>query len=371
MLQKSLSRILACALLSYGSTALAFTLILPPQEQFSPSNTIADTSTLEPQVQAIAGAIRTQLLSHRRPRSPEKVTQAGRMLAANADPGTRSDVNFLAAALDDPSGAGSGSSGDGQSLWISTAINSLENEFSRTAFHGATHNLLAGFDLTRSDKYVLGVSVGHEASNFDTTFNAGNERTRGFNLNPYFSLLLSDTWSLDLIGGYGRFNTRQSRTIGSILVPLATVAVDSEFASKRGFVSTNLTNVSARGNWKLTSSLGFLGSKREQDAYVESDGSAVAAAKQTSRQWNLLGEAAYGRGNAETFVGLTYENSRDDQRIQFATGAQPANDPDSVVLAAGWRHFGKGLTANFLFNSRLAKDQVTEYGFAMTLRVDL
>jgi hypothetical protein len=371
VLQKSLSRILACALLSYGSTALAFTLILPPQEQFSPSNTITDTSTLEPQVQAIAGAIRTQLLSHRRPRSPEKVTQAGRMLAANADPGTRSDVNFLAAALDDPSGAGSGSSGDGQSLWISTAINSLENEFSRTAFHGATHNLLAGFDLTRSDKYVLGVSVGHEASNFDTTFNAGNERTRGFNLNPYFSLLLSDTWSLDLIGGYGRFNTRQSRTIGSILVPLATVAVDSEFASKRGFVSTNLTNVSARGNWKLTSSLGFLGSKREQDAYVESDGSAVAAAKQTSRQWNLLGEAAYGRGNAETFVGLTYENSRDDQRIQFATGAQPANDPDSVVLAAGWRHFGKGLTANFLFNSRLAKDQVTEYGFAMTLRVDL
>jgi hypothetical protein len=373
VLQKTLSRILGCALLLYGSTALAFTLILPPQEQLSPSNTITDTSTLEPQVQAIAGTIRTQLLSHRRPKSSEKVTQAGRMLAANADASSRSDVNYLAAALNDPSGAGSGSGGGGDSenLWISAATNSLENEFSRTAFYGATHNLLAGFDLTRSDKYVLGVSVGHEASNFVTTFNTGNERTRGFNLNPYFALLLSDTWSLDLIGGYGQFNTRQSRTLGSLTVPLATVAVDSEFSSKRGFVSTNLTNVSTWGNWKLTGSLGYLGTRREQEAYVESNGNAVASARQTSKQWNLLGEAAYGRGNSETFVGLMYENTRDPQKVQFATGEQPANDPDSALLTAGWRYVGKGLTGSFVFSSRQAQKQVTEYGFSMMLRVDL
>jgi len=373
VLQKTLSRILAIALLLYGSTALAFTLITIPQEQVSPSNTITDSTTLETQVQPIAGTIRAQLLSHRRPKAAAKVTQVGSLLAANAHANSRSDVDYLAAALTGSSGAGDGSGGggDSKSLWISGANNSLENDFSRTAFHGNTNNILAGFDLTRSDKYVLGIAVGHEASNYVTTFNAGNEKTQGFNVNPYFALLLSDTWSLDLILGYGQFNTRQSRTLGSITVPLATVAVDSEFASKRGFVSTNLTNVSAWGDWKLTSSLGFLGSRREQDAYVESDGSAVAAAKQTSEQWNLLGEAAYGSGNAETFVGLTYENTRDPQKIQFATGEQPANDPDSVVLAAGWRHFGKGLTGSFVFSSRQAQKQVTEYGFSMMLRVDL
>jgi len=367
VLQKTLRRILGFALLLYGSTALAFTLITIPQEQVSPSNTITDSTTLETQVQPIAGTIRAQLLSLRRPKAAAKVALVGSMLAANAHASSRSDVDYLAAA--GSSGAGTGS-GDSASLWISVASNSLENEFSRTAFHGNTNNLLAGFDLTRSDKYVLGIAVGHEASNYVTTFNAGNEKTQGFNANPYFALLLSDTWSLDLILGYGQFNTRQSRTMGSI-VPLATVAVDSEFEAKRGFVSTNLTNVSTWGDWKLTGSLGYLGSRREQDAYVESNGSVVASAKQTSKQWNLLGEAAYGRGNAETFVGAMYENTRDPQKVVFATGEQPANDPDSVLLTAGWRYVGKGLTGSFVFSSRQAQKQVTEYGFSMMLRVDL
>ena len=374
MLQKTLGRILGCALFLYGSTALAFTLIEtgPIQtEQLAPSNTITDATTLETQIQPTVGAIRAQLLSHRRLKGSARVAHAGRLLAANAHADSRSDFNYLAAALSDSSGAGSG--GGTESLWISAASNSLENDFSRTAFYGATHNLLAGFDVTRSDKYVLGISAGHEASNFLTTFNFGNQKARGFNVSPYFAYLLSDTWSVDLILGYGEFDTRQSRTLGTGL--LTAVAVDSEFASTRGFVSTNLTNVSAWGNWNLTGSLGLLAARGKNDAYVESIGgttiATIAGTKQTIEQWNLLGEAAYGRGASETYVGLLYERTRDPLKIEFATGEQPANDPDSVLLTAGWRHFGKGLTANFVFSRRLAQDQVNEYGFSMMIRVDL
>lgn len=294
------------------------------------------------------------------------------MLAANAHGGSSGNVDYLAAAVSDSSAAGSGSGGgNSESVWISTAINSLENDFSRTAFYGATQNLLAGFDLTRSNKYVAGLSVGYEASNFTTKFNTGNEKTRGFNINPYFAWLLSDTWSLDLILGYGDFDTRQTRTLGSPTPP-ATLAVNSDFSSKRGLASTNLTNVSAFGNWKLTGSLGFLGSRHENDAYVESDGTAVPKSKRTLEQWNLLGEAAYGRGNSEAFFGALFENTRDPEKIVFATGEQPANDPSSVLLTAGWRHFGKGLTANFLFSARVSQNDFREqYGFSMVLRVDL
>lgn len=374
MLRKTLCRILGCALLLHGGTALAFTLIeLPPQEDQSPSNSVTDSTTLRTEVQPIAGTIRTQLLSHRRPRGAQRVTRIGTLLAANAHAQSRSDVDYLAAA---GTGTGSGAGGgDTESLWISAATNSLENEFSRTAFYGATHNLLAGADLTRSDRYVLGVSVGHEASNFVTTFNSGNEKTRGFNLNPYFAYLLSDAWSLDLILGYGDFDTRQTRTtaaLGSpVPLPPVTVSVNSEFSSTRSFASTNLTHVSTLGNWRLTGALGLTATRREQDPYVESSGTAVAATKQSFEQWNLLGEAAYGRGSSETYVGLMYEKAEDPPRIQFATGAQPANDPDSVLLTAGWRYFGRGLTANFMFSSRQALDQVAEYGFSMMVRVDL
>ena len=378
MLQKTFGRILGCALLSYGSTALAFTLI----ELQLPSNIITDPLTIQTQVQPIAWTIRAQIFGLRRPGSSkevtqdtEKVTQVGGMkLAANDQSGTRSDVNYLAAAADAPSGGGGGSSsGNPQSLWISSTTDSLENTFFRTAFYGATQNVLVGYDVTRSDKYVLGISGGYEASNFATKFNSGNEKTGGYNLNPYFAWLISGAWSLDLIAGYGKFSTDQSRTVGTGAGTSA--AVDSDFSSKRSFASTNVTNVSSFGKWKLTGSLGFLWSKRDQDAYTENGptGSAVAGSKQTSEQWNLLGEAAYGRGNSETFFGARYEDIRNYQKIELTSGLgeQPANDPSSVLLTAGWRYFGKGLTASFVFSGRVAQEQVKEHGFAMVLRADI
>jgi hypothetical protein len=373
VLRKALGRIVGCTLLLCGGNALAFTLIVP-EEQIKPSSAVTTATTLEPQVQTIAGSIRTQLRTQLRPRGAARAAQAGHtVLAASAVATPLSDVGHLAAAGGGTGGGnGAGGASGSESLWISGTASSLENTFSRTAFHGNTNNLLVGFDLTRSNTYVMGLSLGYEASNFATAFNVGDERTRGYNVNPYFAVLLSDTLSVDVILGYGDFNTRQSRTLGSLTVPLGTDVITSEFSSTRGFVSANLTHVSTAGDWKLTGSLGALASKREQDAYLESNGASVPSAEtSTVEQYNLLLEAAYGRGGSEAFLGALYENTRDPQQIQFATGPQPANDPDSVMLTAGWRHFGRGLTASFVFNTRLDQDEVKEYGFSMLLRVDL
>src|SRR5262249_31359602 len=117
---------------------------------------------------------------------------------------------------------------------------------------------------------------------------------------------------------------------------------------------------------------GYLWSQRNQDGYTESDGTTtVASTKQTSKQWNLLEEVAYGRGNSETFCGARYEDITNYQKSEFVTGEQPANDNTSVLLTAGWRYFGKGLTANFVFSARVAQEQVKEHGFSMVIRADL
>ena len=373
-INKILRSILGCALLSYGGGALAFTLItLPKPETVSPSNTITDSTTLQTQVQPVATTIRSQLLGQLRPNAARTRAQVGGglMLASNARGDTASDVGILAAAPGDASGGGSGTSGgNSESAWISTATTSLENTFSRTSFYGATSNLLTGFDLTRSDKYVFGVSVGHEASNYTTRFNTGDQRIRGYSVNPYFAYLLSNTWSWDVILGYGQFDTRQSRTVAVTAAPATLSSVDSDFSSKRSFGATNLTNVSTWGNLKLTGSLGYLGSRRTSNDYIESNGNAVDRTKQTSKQWNLLGEAAYGSGSSEGFFGANYEHNRTN-KLEFASGEQPANDPSSVVLTAGLRYFGRGMSANFVFNRRVGLQQVSEHGFAMMLRFDL
>jgi hypothetical protein len=354
VVQKTFRRILGCALLACGSTAQAFTLIPVP------SNIVTDTFTLESQVTPIAGAIRSQILfGSRRPGSSQRTAQLGGLqLAANDRSGSSSDASAA---------WGANGPGTSQSLWISTTIDSLQNTFSPTAFYGATQNVLVGYDVTRSSKYVLGISGGYEASNFVTQFNSGNEKTGGYNLNPYFAWLMSDAWTLDLIGGYGKFKTDQSRAVGTGVG--TSDAVDSNFSSRRSFASTNLTNISGGGNWKLTSSLGYLWSKRDQDGYTESDGIVtVDASKQTSKQWNLLEELAYGSGNSETFFGARYEDIRNYQKLPLS-GA--ANDPTSFLLSAGWRYFAKGLTASFAFTGRVGQEQVKEHGFAMVLRADL
>ena len=374
MLRKTLQTIFAIALLQLGNSALAFTLITIPPEQVSPSNAITDSTTLDTQVQSIALAIRTHLFSARHARNSNKTAQYGGVLAANSHVDSVSDLDGLTLAYNDLAAAGGGSVAEGGSgnaskgLWITSAYSSLKNDFSRTRFDGDTHNLLAGFDITLADKYILGVAVSHELSRFDTKFNIGNEKTTGFNISPYIAVLLSDAWSIDVGLGHGKFKTSQSRAVADPLFVPIPVVVDSEFSSTRDFVSTNLTNVSAWGNLKLTSSVGYIAAKQKQDGYVESNGNAVSDSSRTSKQWNLAGEAAYSHGDSESFVGVIYEKNRNPAKIEFTTGEQPPNDPDSFLLNVGWRYFGKGLAANFMFSSRLGQEKVTEYGFSTVIR---
>jgi len=369
MLRKALKTILAIVLLQLGNSALAFTLIVP-QEQISPSNTVTDSTTFNTEIQSITRAIKANTFAFRHKDDSGKTAQYGGVLAANSRVDSVSDLDGVTFAYNDLAGAqgGTGAGGGGgtptMGLWISSTYSALKNDFSRTQFDGDIQNLLAGFDFTRSDKYVFGVAVSYETSRFNTEFNTGNEKTTGFNISPYFAVLLSDAWSVDLSLGHGKFNTSQSRLFVSIPV------IESEFSSTRDFVSTNLTNVLAWGNWKLTDSLGYTAAKQKQEGYVESDGTAVSESSLTRKQWNVAGEMAYSHGDSETYFGAIYERTTNPETIQFATGEQPPNDPDSFLLTAGWRYFGKGLIANFVFSSRLGQEHVTDNGFSTTIRVD-
>ena len=77
--------------------------------------------------------------------------------------------------------------------------------------------------------------------------------------------------------------------------------IDSDFSSTRDFLSTNLTGISALGDWNLTGSVGIFAAKQKQDAYAEISGGSVAASSQTIKQWNLAGEAAYVHRDSESY----------------------------------------------------------------------
>jgi len=81
--------------------------------------------------------------------------------------------------------------------------------------------------------------------------------------------------------------------------------VDSEFSSKAAS-HRRTDNISSFGNWKLTGS-GLPLVERDQDAIRKT--AASGSRVEQSSAMELLGEAAYGRGNSETFFGARYETT--------------------------------------------------------------
>lgn len=372
-LQRSLKTFIGLLLLHLSSSAFAFTLIvLPPA--MKPSNTITDSTTVNTQIQPVANIIKAHLHNIRRAPKTRKFAQHDNMLAANSYTDRVSDIDHAMFAYNDlaSSGGSVGSSGGNTNgMWINSAYSSLKNSFSRTRFDGDVYMVMAGYDLTVSDQYTLGAALSYQRSALVTRFNNGDETTKGFSINPYFAYLLSDNWSIDLSLGYGKFNNSQTRTIAT--GAFTSVDVNNSFASTRSFFASNLTNVSTVGNWNLTSSIGIFSANQNQDGFNDAYtiGGVVPGSSMSVKQWNLAGEAAYSHRNSETFAGLVYEKLKDPEVLQISAGEQPSNDSTSFLLSAGWRHFGKELTADFVFNTRLGQDNVTERGFSTTIRIDL
>ena len=365
-----LKAITGLLLLQLASAASAFTLIVAPE--LTPSNAITDSTTLNTQIQPVANVIKAHLNGTRRTQKTGKIAQHDNVLASNSYTNSVSDLDYATFAYNDLASAGgsvSSGSKDTNSLWINSAYSSLKNTFSRTRFDGDIQMIMAGYDHTVSDRYTLGVALGYQTSTLITRFNTGDEKTKGFNISPYVAYMLSDAWSFDLSLGHGKFSTSQSRTIGT--GPATSLTINNDFSSTRSFVATNLTHVSPLGNWNVTGSLGLFAAKLKQDGFVDGLTGTVPGTNKSVKQWNLAGEAAYSHQDSESFFGVVYEKLKDPEVAQLSAGEQPSNDPSSFLLTAGWRHFGKDLTANFVFSSRQGQDNVTDNGFSTTIRIDL
>jgi hypothetical protein len=365
-----LCALLGLLLLQTSGTASAFTLIELPDPNATPGNTVTDISAFESLIRPLLSVLQTHLQNARRAgKKFASLAQQDNLLASNEYTDTASDANFIKVASNSAGPAGM------KSLWLGTTATNFENEFSRTEFDGNSNLLVAGFDYTRGDKYIFGISVSIEDTNINTDFNLGRQDIGGYSINPYFAYLISDSWSIDLGLGTGSYDTDQTRATGIVNPappPLVTAdIVNSSFSTDRDFVATNLTYAVPRGNWYLTGWLGWLKATQDQEAFSESDGTSVGSESLDFERWSLGGEAAYDFRNSETYLSLIYEKQTDDNQIEFATGAQPSDDDDSYLVGIGWRYFGRDLVANIELSSRQGAEDLTETSISTTLRLEL
>jgi hypothetical protein len=316
--------------------------------EITPSSTITSVIDFTSQIQAVTSDLgaRIQNVMHGLGRGP-RLTANGLMLEGQ-------------------SGLNAGDGAISYGAWVSYSYSDFDNDLSSTAFDGDRHSVLGGFDFAPWQSMVIGIAVGYEDSDIDTTFNLGELETDGYTIAPYFGYLFTDTWSVNFSFGYSNVDYDQFRT-----APGTTTRITSSTDADRWFGMFNLNGVTTYGNWILGGRVGTLWARNEVDAFVESDGTAVAEVRSKLGTWSIGGDAAYSFGAFEPFVSATYEHDYSLTEIAVTTGPQPDNDRDDVLFGAGVRYFGgKGISGNLDWTRRLGRSDYDEDIFTASIRVD-
>ncbi len=249
-------------------------------------------------------------------------------------------------------------------VWGNYSYTDYENDLSTTAFKGASHSFLGGIDFRLWESAILGIAVGYDNSDIDTTFNGGNQNTNSYTFAPYFGAVLNDTLSVDFNMGYTNVQYDQYRTA-------TTTRVTSAPRADRWFGAFNLNGIKFIDNWILGARIGTLYATSVIDGYTESDGTVVGDARSKVGTASVAGNIAYGYKNFEPFLNLSYQYDFALQDISSASNPQPTNDKDDILLSTGIRYFEEsGLSGNLEYSKRLLRDNFNEDRISLTVRID-
>jgi hypothetical protein len=247
-------------------------------------------------------------------------------------------------------------------VWGGYSYTELDNDFSRTRYDGQRDMFLGGIDYSPSENVIVGIALGYENSNIDTKFNNGDADSDGWTIAPYLGLVLNDVWNLDVNFGWSDIDTDQDRAFG-----LITSDVDTE----RSFASVSLTGYTELDNWALVGRFGALYAESEDDDYTESDGTFVDSRTNRVTQVFIGGEATYPMGDFEPFVGATYSNDVNYDKLELTAGKQPDNDDDDLLINAGFRYYqNESLSIMLDYGKRFGRSDYDEDTISFNLRWD-
>ena len=249
-------------------------------------------------------------------------------------------------------------------IWGNYSFTDFENDLSSTAIDGSSHSFLGGIDFRVWDTAIIGVALGFDNSDIDTGFNDGNQNTDTITIAPYFGAMLDDILSVDFSIGYSNASYDQFRTAG-------TTRVTSSPTADRWFGSFNLNAIKFIDNWILSGRVGSVYASSVIKGYTESNGITVAKNRSKVSSVSIAGETAYSMKEWEPFLNIAYQYDYQLQEVVAASGPQPTNDKDDILLTTGVRYFEKsGISGNLEYSKRLGRDNFDEDRVSLTLRID-
>ncbi|MEM9144648.1 MAG: autotransporter outer membrane beta-barrel domain-containing protein [Pseudomonadota bacterium] len=222
--------------------------------------------------------------------------------------------------------------------WTTASLTFLENDGAGTEFDGEVMNPLVGIDATLEQSIVVGIALGYEGADLDTTFNGGTLDSDGFIITPYAGTRVGDFVVVDGGFGYARVSYDRARFDGA-----GTVTGDFDgdrffvFANVAGYVPPEILDVEGL---QVIGRLGFRYSHEDQSSFVE-NGQRIEGDSIELGQVSFGAEAKYFPdspfdGDLELFVKAigTVDAIRSD-RAPVAGFPDPSDDRTDVRLGLG------------------------------------
>lgn len=267
----------------------------------------------------------------------------------------------------------------GLGVWGSVSYSSFDSDIAVAPYDANLVSFLMGLDKTLTDRFSIGLSVGYENLDTNTTFNGGGQDGDGWTLAPYATFIISDMFSIDASLGYSWLETDQTR-IDPASVPGSPSFLTSSFDSTRWFATTNLNALATRGDWVLGGHLGLLYTEEGQDGYTETGGPSARTVR--DRDVNLtqawIGvDVARGFGAWEPYASLAYRYDLDREDgsgaggLPSAVGSTQPGDDDEGEAGLGVRYFGSnGVSASAEWIHTLGREDFDNDAFSFLLRAD-
>jgi hypothetical protein len=248
-------------------------------------------------------------------------------------------------------------------FWVQGGYTTVEGDDTGGEFDGDVMNFLVGADFKPNSNSVVGVAIGYEDLDIDTTFNNGTFEGSGFGITPYFGLSLSPSVSVQVLGGWTSVEYDTTRNSG---------AITSSFDADRIFGSASITgNVMLSKDLNLAPKATVLYVSEDQDASTDSSGVAVAATTLDLGRISFGGTLSYMGDKASPYVRVMgeYDYEKEDA-VDLGNGAFSSNDDTGINGAIGVNlNLGNGVNGNLEVSSAsILRDNLDVYTYTGRIR---
>jgi len=251
--------------------------------------------------------------------------------------------------------------------WVSYARTHTENTRFVSQYDSNLDSALAGFDTTPKENLIVGLAVGYENNDIDTTFSGGEQQIDGFTIAPYAGYLFHPNASLDLSAGYSSLDIDQFRRFGASII-------DGDTDSDRWFISGNLNAFTRVNDFAFSGRVGVIYAEDDIDAIVETGGADAFTSPSTTVEFGQIqvgGEVAYSVAPLEPYASVFYEYDFEYEKLILDDPRPAANDRSDVRFGLGARYFSdNGFSANLEWNIIAGRDEIGSHTLSLTGRLD-